>query len=156
MVFVHTQSNVKTVQFQSNQFSVTKVSLSKTVLFQTIPFSINTQLSSLCRTQVLLLRARVDLSVIVMKAYSAFSTTLVCTYGEVLWHISICISLLRVISRLPIGGLFSHCRGAVCVFYYPTRLSNAHTHTGHKHTLIRTHVSRESSVSRQKKKKTLD
>ena len=41
--FVYTQLNVKTVLYQTNQFSVCRVSMSKTVPFQTIQFSISTQ-----------------------------------------------------------------------------------------------------------------
>ena len=36
IVFVHTQLNVKTVLFQTIQFRVSTVSMSKTILFQTI------------------------------------------------------------------------------------------------------------------------
>ena len=45
--FVYTQSNVKTILFQTIQFSVSTVSLSKTVLLQTIQFCISTQFSSI-------------------------------------------------------------------------------------------------------------
>ena len=41
--FVYTQLNVKTVLYQTIQFTVNTVSLSKTVPFQIIPFSISTQ-----------------------------------------------------------------------------------------------------------------
>ena len=41
--FVYTQLNVKTDIFQKIQFSVSTVSMSKTVLFQTIQFSIQIQ-----------------------------------------------------------------------------------------------------------------
>ena len=40
--FVYTQSNVKKVLYQTNQFSESRVSMSKTVLFLTIQFSIIT------------------------------------------------------------------------------------------------------------------
>ena len=40
--FVCTQLNVKTVLYQTNQFSVSTFSMSKTVPFQTIQFSIST------------------------------------------------------------------------------------------------------------------
>ena len=43
IVFVYTQLNVKTVLFQTIQFSISTVSMSKTVLFLTIQFSISTQ-----------------------------------------------------------------------------------------------------------------
>ena len=41
--FVYTQLNVKTVLYQMNQFSVSILSMSKTVPFQTIQFNISTQ-----------------------------------------------------------------------------------------------------------------
>ena len=41
--FVYTQLNIKTILFQTIQFSVSTVSMSKTVLFQTIHFSISMQ-----------------------------------------------------------------------------------------------------------------
>ena len=41
--FVYTQLNVKTVLYQTIQFSVSKVSMSKTVSFQAIQFSMSTQ-----------------------------------------------------------------------------------------------------------------
>ncbi len=41
--FVYIQSNVKTVLYQTIQFRVCTVSMSKTVSFQTIHFSIRTQ-----------------------------------------------------------------------------------------------------------------
>ena len=41
--FVYIQLNIKTVLYQTNQFSVSTVSMSKTVPFQTTPFSISTQ-----------------------------------------------------------------------------------------------------------------
>ena len=40
IVFVYTQLNVKSVLFQTIHFSVNTISMSKTVLFQTIKFSI--------------------------------------------------------------------------------------------------------------------
>ena len=40
--FVYTQLNVKAVLFKKNQFNVSTVAMSKTVPFQTIPFSIST------------------------------------------------------------------------------------------------------------------
>ena len=43
IVFVYAQLNVKTVLFQTIQFNVCTVSMSKTVLFQTTEFSISTQ-----------------------------------------------------------------------------------------------------------------
>ena len=43
IVFVNTQLSVKTVPFQTIQFSASTVSLSKTVLFQTIQFCISMQ-----------------------------------------------------------------------------------------------------------------
>ena len=39
IVFVHTQLNIKTVLYQTIQFSVSTVSMSKTHLFQTIPLA---------------------------------------------------------------------------------------------------------------------
>ena len=45
-VVVYIQLNVKTVIFQTIQFSVSTVSKSKTVLFQVIQFSISTQFIS--------------------------------------------------------------------------------------------------------------
>ena len=63
--------NIKTVLFQTIQFSVSTVSMTKTVLFQTIQFSISTQFSSIWpidRTlQVLSLWTRVDLGTMAMK-----------------------------------------------------------------------------------------
>ena len=41
--FGYTQLNVKTVLYQTIQFSVSRVSILETVPFQTIQFSINTQ-----------------------------------------------------------------------------------------------------------------
>ena len=41
--FVYTQSNVETVLYITIQFSVSKVSMSKTVPFQTIQFSLSAQ-----------------------------------------------------------------------------------------------------------------
>ena len=41
--FVYTQLNVKTVLYYTIQFSVSTVSMSKTVPFQTIQFCINTK-----------------------------------------------------------------------------------------------------------------
>ena len=41
--FVYTQLNVKTVLYITTQLSVSRVSMSKTVPFQTIRFSISTQ-----------------------------------------------------------------------------------------------------------------
>ena len=41
--FLYTQLNVKTVLYQTIQFSVSTVSMSKIVLFQIIQFSISTQ-----------------------------------------------------------------------------------------------------------------
>ena len=43
MDFVYSQLNIKTVQFQKIQFNISTVSMSKTFLFQTIQFSLNTQ-----------------------------------------------------------------------------------------------------------------
>ena len=48
MNFVYTQLNVKTVQYQTNQSRVSTVSMSKTVLFQIIPFSISMQFKCKC------------------------------------------------------------------------------------------------------------
>ena len=47
IVFVYTKLNVKTILFQTIQFSVSTVSMSKTVPFQIIQFSISTQFSSI-------------------------------------------------------------------------------------------------------------
>ena len=41
--FVYTQLNVKTVLYQSIQFSVSTVSMSKTIIFQTIQLGVSTQ-----------------------------------------------------------------------------------------------------------------
>ena len=46
-MFLPTQLNVKTVLFQTIRFSVSTVSISKTVLFQVIQFSISTQFGSI-------------------------------------------------------------------------------------------------------------
>ena len=46
IVFVYRELNVKTVLFQTIQFSINTVSMSKKVLFQTIQFSISTQFNS--------------------------------------------------------------------------------------------------------------
>ena len=86
IVFVYTQLNVKAVVFETIQFSLNTVSMSKivlvqaiefsiqiTVLFQAIQFSISTQFSSIWLIdQVLPLQARVDLGVMAIKGYSAF------------------------------------------------------------------------------------
>ena len=44
--FVYTQLNVKTVLVQKIQFTISTVSMSKTVQFQTIQLSISTQFNS--------------------------------------------------------------------------------------------------------------
>ena len=90
---VSTVSMSKTVLFQTIQFSVSTASMSKTVLFQTIEFSMSTPFT--CQHCFILvkhqyafqiylthrqdpirclpLRARVDLRMMAMKGYSAFS-----------------------------------------------------------------------------------
>ena len=45
VVFVHTELNVKTVLFQTIKFSASRISMSKTVLLQSIQFRISTQFS---------------------------------------------------------------------------------------------------------------
>ena len=47
IVFIYAQLNVKIVPFQTIQFSVSTVSISKSVLFQAIHFSISSQFSSI-------------------------------------------------------------------------------------------------------------
>ena len=62
---------IQTVLIQTIQFSLSTVSMSKTVLFLTIHFCINTQFSSIGPYQMLPLWARVDLGAIAMKGYFA-------------------------------------------------------------------------------------
>ena len=75
--FVHTQINVETVLFQTTQFTVSTVSMSKTDLFQIIQFSTSTHLSSIWPIDRALsgdtiLGQRGYLGAMAIKVYSAF------------------------------------------------------------------------------------
>ena len=118
MVFVHTQLNVKTVLFQTIQFSLSTVLMSKTVLFQTIQFCISTQFSSIWPIgpyQVQLLQARVDLGAMAIKGYSVFTKApaLLQPHHQ---------NVQRYIQNTRCGVLHL-CRGAIGVFYSPSRLA---------------------------------
>ena len=84
IVFVHTQLNVKTVLFQTIQFSISTVSMPKTVLFQTVQFNISTQFSSTWP----------------IEQWQGRSTPL---FPKILYYWNLTIRLFSVILRTKIG-----------------------------------------------------
>ena len=122
MVLFYTQLNVKTVLFQTIQFSIS-TPLKRQKHFHLRRFSW-AQVNSLVlfipqigSYQVLQLWARVDLGAMVMKEYSAFPKvpSLPEPHSQIVhWHIPD--------PRLSNDGVLLFCREAVGVFYSPSRL----------------------------------
>ena len=125
IVFVYTQLNVKIVLFQTTQFSVSTVSMSKqfyfkqfslawvhslnikTVLFQVIQFSISTHFSAIWLIDGTLIRCQLSGPEWTWVHY---------------WNLT--IRLFRVIFRtLVVGGVLPLCRDAIGVFYSPAYLA---------------------------------
>ena len=120
IVFVYTQLNVKTVLFQTVLFSLSTVSMSKAVLFQTIQFCISTQFSSIWPRDRTLSCASIPgqnghrsngnegaLCILQSSSITAASpSSCLVSIQDTRW------------------GCLTLCRGAVGLFYCPSRLGN--------------------------------